>query len=189
MQRIPRIVFNRPVPGEVDDVCAPVGDCRCGVGYLRGVWRGGGCGGEQRPARVSDHVSENAVRVPGGRRGTGRGHARSLATLQKVNDWVNRSIKPQNDEGADSWDANATVGDCEDYVLVKRRRLIKAGIPPSALRIAFVETRSGVGPAVLVVNTTREQYALDNLTRTIKPLKQTGYRVVSMQTANPAKWR
>lgn len=112
-----------------------------------------------------------------------------LATLQKVNDWVNRSIKPQNDEGADSWDANATVGDCEDYVLVKRRRLIKAGIPPSALRIAFVETRSGVGHAVLVVNTTREQYALDNLTRTIKPLKQTGYRVVSMQTANPAKWR
>lgn len=111
-----------------------------------------------------------------------------LATLKRVNASVNRSIKPQNDSGADVWNASATTGDCEDYVLAKRRQLINAGIPASSLRIAYVKTRSGVGHAVLVVNTNNVKYVLDNLTNAIKPLSQTGYRVVSMQGANPRNW-
>src|SRR6218665_2894649 len=60
-----------------------------------------------------------------------------MATLKRVNSHVNRTIKPRYDAaGTDVWNANASSGDCEDYVLAKRKALIKAGIPASSLRIA-----------------------------------------------------
>lgn len=111
-----------------------------------------------------------------------------MATLKRVNRSVNASIRPRNDKGADVWSASASAGDCEDYVLAKRRQLIKAGLPSSALRIAYVKTRRGEGHAILVVNTAKGKFVLDNLTSAIKPLAQTGYRIVSMQGANPRDW-
>ncbi len=112
-----------------------------------------------------------------------------MVTLKRVNSHVNRSIRPQHDAGgADVWNASASSGDCEDYVLAKRRALIKAGIPAGSLRIAHVKTRSGEGHAILVIKTNGKDLALDNLTATIKPLSQTGYRIVSMSGANPKKW-
>jgi predicted transglutaminase-like cysteine proteinase len=66
--------------------------------------------------------------------------------------------------------------------------LINAGVPASSLRIAYVKTRKGLEHAILVVNTSRGKLVLDNLTGSIKPLSQTGYRIMAMQTANPKKW-
>ena len=103
-----------------------------------------------------------------------------LSTLKKVNTSVNRKIKPRYDGDVDVWSANATSGDCEDYVLAKRRALIKAGFSASALRIAYVKTRSGQDHAVLVVKTNKGDLVLDNLTNQVKPLSQSGLRVVSM---------
>lgn len=112
-----------------------------------------------------------------------------MATLKRVNARVNSSIKPRNDSGADVWNASATTsGDCEDYVLAKRRALIREGLPASSLRIAYVKTRSGVGHAILVVKTSKGDYVLDNLNRSVRPLSQAGYRIVSMSGANPMKW-
>ena len=111
-----------------------------------------------------------------------------MATLKRVNSQINRSIRPKADGQVDVWSANGNVGDCEDYVLAKRRLLIRAGIPPSSLRIAFVKTKSGISHAILVVITERGKLVLDNLTATIRPLGQTGYRVVSMQSADPQSW-
>lgn len=111
-----------------------------------------------------------------------------MATLKRVNSHVNHTIKPRNDSGADVWSASATSGDCEDYVLAKRRALIKAGIPASSLRIAYTKTRSGEGHAILIVKTNGKDLVLDNLTATIKPLSQTGYRILSMSGANPRSW-
>lgn len=112
-----------------------------------------------------------------------------MATLKKVNSHVNRTIKPRYDAvGADVWTANASSGDCEDYVLAKRRALIKAGIPSSSLRIAYVKTRKGEGHAILVVKTNGKDLVLDNLTASIKPLSQSGYRIISMSGANPRSW-
>jgi predicted transglutaminase-like cysteine proteinase len=111
-----------------------------------------------------------------------------MAILKKVNSRVNASITPRNDKGADVWNANATVGDCEDYVLAKRRALIKAGIPASSLRIAYVKTRGGVGHAILVVKTSKGDFVLDNLNRSVRPLSQSGYRIISMSGSNPKKW-
>ena len=111
-----------------------------------------------------------------------------MATLKRVNSHVNRSIKPRADSGVDVWSASASAGDCEDYVLAKRRALIKAGVPANSLRIAHVKTRRGEGHAILVVKTRGKDLVLDNLTQTIRPLSQTGYRIVSMQGANPRQW-
>jgi predicted transglutaminase-like cysteine proteinase len=112
-----------------------------------------------------------------------------MATLKRVNAHVNRTIKPKYDSnGADVWNASASSGDCEDYVLAKRRALIKAGIPAGSLRIAYVKTRRGEGHAILVIKTGGKDLVLDNLTATIKPLSQTGYRIISISGANPKNW-
>lgn len=112
-----------------------------------------------------------------------------MATLKRVNTHVNRTIKPKHDaSGTDSWTINASTGDCEDYVLAKRAALIRAGIPASSLRIAYVKSKRGVGHAILVVKTNGKDLVLDNLTATIKPLSQTGYRIISISGANPQKW-
>lgn len=112
-----------------------------------------------------------------------------MATLKRVNSHVNRTIKPKYDAaGTDVWTVGASSGDCEDYVLAKRSALIKAGIPASSLRIAYVKTKRGEGHAILVVKTNGKDLVLDNMTATIKPLSQTGYRIISMSGANPLKW-
>jgi predicted transglutaminase-like cysteine proteinase len=111
-----------------------------------------------------------------------------MATLKKVNSRVNRAISPRNDGAADVWNASASSGDCEDYVLAKRRALIKSGLPSSALRIAYVKTRRGEGHAILVVKTSKGDFVLDNLNTSVRPLSQSGYRIVSISGANPRQW-
>jgi predicted transglutaminase-like cysteine proteinase len=112
----------------------------------------------------------------------------TIALLKRVNSQVNAAIKPRNDSGADVWSASASAGDCEDYVLAKRRALIRAGMSASALRIAYVKTRGGVGHAILVVKTTKGDFVLDNLNRSVRPLSQSGYRIISMSGADPMSW-
>lgn len=113
---------------------------------------------------------------------------KTMGLLRSVNASVNRSIRPRYDSGADVWSASATSGDCEDYVLAKRRALIKAGLPSSALRIAYVKTRKGEGHAVLVVKTDGKDWVLDNINGRVRPLSQSGYRLISMSGANPRNW-
>lgn len=111
-----------------------------------------------------------------------------MATIRKVNASVNRSIAPRDDSGADRWSASAAAGDCEEYVLAKRRALIRAGFSPSALRIAYVTTSWGEGHAILVVKTSKGDVVMDNLDGTVRPLSRSGYRMVSMSGANPMQW-
>ncbi len=56
------------------------------------------------------------------------------------------------------------LGDCEDFALEKRRRLVAAGVPSAALTlaIAFHEVRF-FPHAVLLVETTTGTWVLDNL--------------------------
>src|SRR4051812_22653390 len=62
-----------------------------------------------------------------------------MATLRKVNLHVNSTIRPRAESGgSDVWSENVSVGDCEDYALTKRSRLISLGLPPGALRMAYV---------------------------------------------------
>lgn len=150
---------------------------------------GGAMAGSHAPLGYQLMCLKTPQECKGGGKSTVAASTDVMATLKRVNRTVNASIRPRADKGADVWNANATTsGDCEDYVLAKRRHLINAGIPASSLRIAYVKTRSGEGHAILVVNTAKGKLVLDNLTGAIKPLSQTGYRIVSMQGANPRKW-
>lgn len=111
-----------------------------------------------------------------------------IDVLVKVNARVNRSIRPKLDGAVQIWRVNPSAGDCKSYTISKRSQLIEAGIPSSALRIAYVKTRDGQDHAVLVVKTNRGDLTLDNMTGEIVQFRQSGYRVVSMSGADPRRW-
>lgn len=111
-----------------------------------------------------------------------------MSRLRAVNSAVNREIIPRQDRG-DEWTLNARYGDCEEYVLTKRQRLIAAGLPRGALRIAVGHTAAGVGHAVLVVRTTGGDLVLDNLTDAILPITQVSHRLAAVQSSErPGRW-
>lgn len=111
-----------------------------------------------------------------------------LGKITRVNAQVNDFIRPQNDRVGDVWTVGASAGDCEDYVLSKRRALIKAGLPASSLRIAYVKTWQGVDHAILIVKTDGADLVLDNLATSVMPLRETHYRVIAVSSADPLVW-
>ncbi|WP_052715757.1 transglutaminase-like cysteine peptidase [Devosia chinhatensis] len=108
-------------------------------------------------------------------------------TLHQVNMQVNAAIRPQaNPRGG--WKINPASGDCNDYALTKRSRLIELGVPAGALRLAVTATRRGEKHLILVVKTTAGEVVLDNLSRNIVTLKDSGYAIHAMSGANPKRW-
>jgi predicted transglutaminase-like cysteine proteinase len=80
-------------------------------------------------------------------------------------------------------------GDCEDYVLLKRRMLMQAGWPREALLITVVRDKKGDGHAVLTVKTDKGEFILDNQAEEILLWSETGYRFVKRQSqGNPNVW-
>ena len=80
-------------------------------------------------------------------------------------------------------------GDCEDYVLLKRRMLVQAGWPREALLITVVRDRHGDGHAVLTVKTDKGEFILDNQNDQILLWADTGYRFVKRQSqSDPNVW-
>src|SRR2546430_1634636 len=74
--------------------------------------------------------------------------------LVKVNRWVNETVKPMTDMEhwgvIEKWSLPTDgYGDCEDYVLLKRKMLIAAGCPREALLITVVRDTKGEGPSGL----------------------------------------
>lgn len=114
--------------------------------------------------------------------------------LVQINSHVNAMIEPMTDMeqyGVEElWTYPTTgKGDCEDYVLLKKQMLIRAGLPASALLITVVRDRKGEGHAILTVKTDRGDYILDNETDEIRLWHQTGYRFVKRQSQdNPNRW-
>ncbi len=76
------------------------------------------------------------------------------------------------------------VGDCEDYVLEKRRQLHEMGIPLSDLLITVVRKPDGEGHAVLTVRTSKGDFILDNLRNDVRSWEDTGYRYLKRQASN-----
>ena len=87
-----------------------------------------------------------------------------MQLVSKVQTQVNGAIIPRR-ETVDVWSADVSSGDCDDYVMTKRRRLIRAGIPATAMQVV-VSRRSGQGHVVLVLKTDKGDIVLDNLRRT-----------------------
>ncbi|MBY0612080.1 MAG: transglutaminase-like cysteine peptidase [Beijerinckiaceae bacterium] len=114
--------------------------------------------------------------------------------MVRINAAVNREIEPMTDIEhwgvIDRWDfADDGKGDCEDYVLVKRERLMKVGFPRQALLVTVVRDLEGEGHAVLTVKTDKGDYILDNMNSVIKPWTATGYKFVKRQSQeSPNVW-
>lgn len=110
--------------------------------------------------------------------------------LKRINSGVNTSIKPVNDEpGNDVWQIAVTSGDCEDFALTKRHKLVAAGWPSRALRLVVARTREGEGHAVLVIKTSEGDMVLDNRTNEIRPWNRAGLRGLKIQSGdNPRLW-
>ena len=111
-----------------------------------------------------------------------------------VNNAVNTRVTPRTDmeiwgrEEVWSYPTNS-IGDCEDYVLEKRRLLMKAGIPAGNLLITVVRQPNGDGHAVLTVNTDRGDYVLDNLDGRVLVWTATPYTYLKRQSSkNSGAW-
>jgi predicted transglutaminase-like cysteine proteinase len=110
----------------------------------------------------------------------------TLGLVQLVNTAMNRAIRPEEDKAHYGREEFWTIpldgyGDCDDYVLVKRKALINLGMPASALRIALVFAPGFVRHAVLTVSTDKGNYVLDNLTDDILSWDRTAYTWIKWQ--------
>ncbi|MGQ3673720.1 transglutaminase-like cysteine peptidase [Xanthobacter sp. TB0136] len=116
------------------------------------------------------------------------------AQLERINYAFNVAIEPVTDleqyGETDRWTyADSGKGDCEDYVLEKRRALIQLGWPASVLLITVVRDHNGDGHAVLTVVTDQGDLILDNQEDRILSWKETGYRFVKRQSRlDPSSW-
>jgi predicted transglutaminase-like cysteine proteinase len=120
--------------------------------------------------------------------------SKAWTDMVKVNAWVNDRIKPVTDLEhwgvVERWNyPDDSKGDCEDYVLLKRRMLMQAGWPREALLITVVRDKKGDGHAVLTVKTHRGEFVLDNQEAEVLPWNKTGYRFVKRQSqSDPNAW-
>ncbi len=113
--------------------------------------------------------------------------------LVNVNAQFNSSIVSVSDmdlyQIEEFWTYPNGYGDCEEYVLAKRRELISRGWNPSTLLIAVLRQTSGEGHAVLMVRTDRGDLVLDNLAGLIKTWDQTPYQYIKRQSqTNAGQW-
>ncbi|WP_170348760.1 MULTISPECIES: transglutaminase-like cysteine peptidase [Ruegeria] len=115
---------------------------------------------------------------------------KEMQIIQHVNRQVNATTRAVTDRSqyrtAERWALpTSRGGDCEDFALLKKRDLIRAGVDPSKLLIATVLDAKRNSHAVLVYRSAAGDLVLDNLTNQIKPWAATQYLFLRMQ--NPRK--
>lgn len=114
--------------------------------------------------------------------------ASGWAVIRQVNAEVNRQVVPVTDldlHGRDEvWSYPDGRGDCEDFALEKRRRLMRKGFSAGDLLMTVVRKADGEGHAVLTVRTAQGDFVLDNLDGGVKLWTQTPYRFLKRQAAN-----
>jgi predicted transglutaminase-like cysteine proteinase len=109
--------------------------------------------------------------------------AETSELLKRVNHSVNMSIIPTRKSYGrnlgDGWTIAPDMGDCNDYAVTKRHKLIEKGLPSKALRLAVV---------VLVVVTKKGDIVMDDLTEVIRPWQSTDYDWLKIQSATDSKF-
>ena len=127
-------------------------------------------------------------------------HRRIALTLQRwnelnsVNREVNRDIIPEitpGDAVTEEWVIAPPAGDCKDYAITKRHKLLARGWPSRALLLAEVVVPPGQHHLILVVRLAETDLVLDNLSPNIRTVAMTynRYQWVRMETPqNPRFW-
>src|SRR5688500_10970530 len=113
--------------------------------------------------------------------------------LYQVNAFVNGKIAPVSDEELygkhEYWTFPTDAGDCEDYLLLKKRYLEGLGFPAAALLITVVLDEKAQGHAVLTVTADKGDFVLDNRRNDVLRWNNTGYSFLKRQSAeDPRQW-
>lgn len=138
-------------------------------------------------------------RFPGDCNAASGGEVRARLTLTRwaelveVNTQVNASVAPVTDldlyRTVEYWTYPEGKGDCEDYVLAKRRMLMERGWPASALLITVVRDEDNLGHAILTVATDHGDFILDNKNGGISYWQDTPYSFQKRQSQiDPQSW-
>jgi predicted transglutaminase-like cysteine proteinase len=113
--------------------------------------------------------------------------------LYQVNTYVNGKVTPVSDQDLygepEHWAYPTDAGDCEDYLLLKKRYLEGLGFPPEALLITVVLDEKKEGHAVLTVTTAGGDFVLDNRRNEILRWSDTHYTYLKRQSpSDPRQW-
>ncbi len=113
--------------------------------------------------------------------------------LVEINAEINSDVIPITDAALykteEYWTYPHGYGDCEDYVLAKRRALIELGWPASTVLVTVVREHNGDGHAVLTVRTDRGDLILDNQATLIKLWSDTPYTYIKRQSqTDSGRW-
>lgn len=116
-----------------------------------------------------------------------------MARLKRLTLKINTAVKPVSDlelYGVEEyWTYPVDAGDCEDYVLKKRRILMREGVSPSNLLITVLRRPNGEGHAVLTVRTDVGDLILDNLNDKVTNWDETEYNFLKRQsTTHTGRW-
>jgi predicted transglutaminase-like cysteine proteinase len=132
-------------------------------------------------------------------KGVGRRDARAKMSpetwnqLFTINTRINTTIAPVSDDELygtpEHWTYPVKAGDCEDYLLLKKRELEQLGFDAGALLITVVLDEKNEGHAVLTVATDKGDYVLDNRRNDILLWNDTGYTFLKRQSQqDPRTW-
>lgn len=110
-----------------------------------------------------------------------------------VNFSTNTDIAPRTDMEIygveEAWEIPTVEGDCEDYALLKKKRLEALGFPASSLLMTVGLNADRGGHAVLTVTTDRGDFVLDNLEAKILSWKDTEIYYLKRQSPDdPNRW-
>lgn len=113
--------------------------------------------------------------------------------IYQVNTYVNGKIAPISDQDLygepERWAYPTDAGDCEDYLLLKKRSLQELGFPPEALLITVVLDEKNEGHAVLTVTTDGGDFILDNRRNDVLRWSDTNYTFLKRQShGDPVQW-
>jgi predicted transglutaminase-like cysteine proteinase len=116
-----------------------------------------------------------------------------LSELDEINRTVNHEIEPATDAEIygvnELWTIPKARGDCEDFALLKRQRLIERGWPANALLITVVRDEKNEGHAILTARTSQGDFILDNKIEAVRLWNQTPYHFVMRQSYfDPKVW-
>lgn len=115
------------------------------------------------------------------------------ADLDRVNTLVNASVRYVTDASlynrSEYWTYPNGRGDCEDFVLAKRKLLLDSGWRAETLLIGVALDLEGLRHAVLIASTDKGDFVLDNQLERVVAWSETGYAWEKRQTAaNPNIW-
>ena len=114
------------------------------------------------------------------------------AELLRVNTDVNRAIHPMhmNESVAEEkWLISPKFGDCNDYAVTKRHKLLALGWPAHNLLLAEVVTTWGEHHLVLVARTSEGDLVADDLNSQVQNWARTSYQWLRLESPiNPVFW-